>query len=396
MSKRQSSPSSQPSSGMMKLAVAGSAVLAVAAGGLFYYATITKKSAGNEKLIAIEVGAKACDPMNLTLPSGHHSFEIHNRSDRPVEWEILDGVMVVEERENIIPGMKAVLRAQLQPGDYEITCGLLSNPRGKLTVTPSEHSAQTAVAKPDTRAFIGMLSEYKVFLVMQSNAALKGAEALQAAINAGDVQAARAAFLQTREAYERTDVLSSRFADLASKIDPVASYLEKREEDPAFTGFHRIEYGLWVKNSTEGLDVFANQLTADLTTLKERLKTTKLTPNMLLRNVAGYLNQQAEGAVMAGDNAYSHLDLADLTAKLDGVEKVLILLRPLSEKPAVTDTQNALAALQNLRQELTTLSAGNPERSYTDIDEAARRVLADKTKALSQKITALMSAIGLE
>ncbi len=387
---------SAPSSGLMKLAVAGSAVLAVAAGGLFYYATITKNTAGSEKLIPIEVGAKACEPMNLTLPSGFHSFEIHNRSDRPVEWEILDGVMVVEERENIIPGMKSVLRAQLLPGDYEITCGLLSNPRGKLTVTPSEHSAAAVAAKPDTRAFIGMLSEYKVFLVMQSNTALKNTQALQAAIAAGDVQAARAAFSQAREAYERTDVLSGRFSDLASKIDPLANYLEKREEDPVFTGFHRIEYGLWTQNSTAGLDIFASQLATDLTELKERLKTTKLTPDMLLRSLATYLNQQAEGAVIAGDNAYSHLDLADLTAKFDGAEKILTLLKPLSEKPAAGETQNTLSALQDIRQELTALSAGNPERSYAEIDEAARRALAEKVKALSQKITALMAAIGLE
>lgn len=66
---------------------------------------------------------------------------------------------------------------------------------------------------------------------------------------------------------------------------------------------------------------FASQLATDLTELKERLKTTKLTPDMLLRSLATYLNQQAEGAVIAGDNAYSHLDLADLTAKLDGAEK---------------------------------------------------------------------------
>lgn len=387
---------STPSSGLMKLAVAGSAVLAVAAGGLFYYATVNKHQTNDDKLIRIEVGAKACDPMDLTLPSGHHSFEIHNRSDRTVEWEILDGVMVVEERENIIPGMKSVLRAQLQPGEYEITCGLLSNPRGKLTVTPSEHSEATAAAKPDIRAFIGMLSEYKVFLAMQSNAAIKGAEALQAALAAGDVQAARSAFLQTREAYERTDVLSSRFSDLASKIDPVASYLEKREDDPAFTGFHRIEYGLWEKNSTEGLEPVATQLSADLTELKERLKTAKLTPDMLLRNVAAYLSQQAEGTVIAGDNAYSHLDLRDMQARLDGAEKILTLLQPLSEKPAETETKAALSALQDLRQQLTALAAGNPERTYTEIDEATRRTLADKTKTLSQKITALMSAIGLE
>lgn len=392
MSEHQSGPSSM----LMKLAVAGSAVLALAAGGLFYYATINKTKISDEKLITIEVGAKACEPMNLTLPSGHHSFEIHNRSDRPVEWEILDGVMVVEERENIIPGMKTILRAQLLPGEYEITCGLLSNPRGTLTVTPSVHSETANAAKPDTRAFIGMLSEYKVFLIMQSNTMLKGAEALQTAIKAGDLEAARAAYLQTRAPYKRTEVIAGRFADLQSQIDPVAAYLEKREEDAAFTGFHRIEYGLWGKNSTEGLESFAAQLSDNLEALKDRLKSTKLTPHVLLRNTASFLNQQAEGQILAGDNAYSHLDLDDLNAKLDGVEKTLALVQPLSEKPAAVETQNTIATLQAFREEIASLSTGVPARSYAEIDQSARQKLAAQSKALSSAITKLTAAIGLE
>lgn len=388
MSERQSGPSPM----IMKLAVAGSAVLALAAGGLFYYASISKIKVSDEKLIAIEVGAKACDPMNLTLPSGHHSFEIHNRSDRPVEWEILDGVMVVEERENIIPGMKTVLRAQLLPGEYEITCGLLSNPRGKLTVTPSEHSVTAAATKPDTRAFIGMLSEYKVFLIMQSNAMLKAADALQAAIKAGDLEAARSAYLQTREPYKRTEIMAGRFADLQSQIDPVAAYLEKREDDPAFTGFHRIEYGLWSKSSTEGLEGLAIQLSENLGTLKDRLKSAKLTPDVLLRNTASFLNQQAEGQVLSGDNAYSQLDLTDLNAKLDGVEKVVQLLQPLTEKPASAETQSTIAALQTLRDEITKLPLG----TYTEIDQQTRQKLADNMKALGLAISKLTATIGLE
>lgn len=384
------------SSGLMKLAVVGSAVLAVAAGGLFYYATLTKKSAGDEKLIPIEVGATACEPMKLTLPSGHHSFEIHNRSDRPVEWEILDGVMVVEERENIIPGMKSILRAQLMPGEYEITCGLLSNPRGKLTVTPSEHSAASAAAKPDRRAFIGMLSEYKVFLTMQSNAMLKGAEALQTAIAAGDLAAARAAYWQARAPYKRIEVIGGRFADLSAKIDPVALYLEKREDDPAFTGFHRVEYGLWNKNSTEGLAPFADQLKADLTALKDRLKSSKLTPDMVLRNTASFLDQQAEGQITSGENAYSHLDLIDMSAKLDGVEKTLKLLQPLSEKPAPDATKTAMEALQSLRNDLLAPSTGETSHTYADMDASARKALAEKAKTLSAAIRKLATAIGLE
>ena len=66
---------------------------------------------------------------------GKTVFKIKNASKRAIEWEILQGYMVVEERENIIPGFVQNLTATLTPGDYGMTCGLLSNPKGTLKVT---------------------------------------------------------------------------------------------------------------------------------------------------------------------------------------------------------------------------------------------------------------------
>ena len=68
------------------------------------------------------------------MPAGKTTFKIKNASTRRLEWEILKGVMVVEERENIVPGFVQSLTATLDPGTYEMTCGLLSNPKGTLTV----------------------------------------------------------------------------------------------------------------------------------------------------------------------------------------------------------------------------------------------------------------------
>lgn len=380
---------------LMKLAVAASGVLAIAAGGLFYYVSVNKPQNHDEKLIKIEVGAKACDPMNLTLPSGNHSFEIHNLSDRPVEWEILDGVMVVEERENIIPGMKAILRAQLMPGDYQITCGLLSNPRGSLTVTPSEHSANANAAKPETRAFIGMLSEYKVFLIMQANSMLKAADTLQKAISQGDLEAARLAYIQARGAYNRTEMIASRFADLSAKIDPAAAYLENREQDEAFTGFPRIEYGLWDQNSTAGLDNLATQLIDDLNALKDRLKSVKLTPDLVLRHASSFLQQQAEGAILNGTDSYAGLDAAEFAAQTESIEKIFKLFEPLSINPAAAQTAAFKAVLDEYRTEIAAISAGNPSVDYKNIDPDTRRKLADKASKLAETIDHLSAALGL-
>ena len=65
----------------------------------------------------------------LTVQPGKTVFKIKNASSRAIEWEILQGYMVVEERENIIPGFVQNLTATLMPGEYGMTCGLLSNPQ---------------------------------------------------------------------------------------------------------------------------------------------------------------------------------------------------------------------------------------------------------------------------
>jgi iron uptake system component EfeO len=84
---------------------------------------------------AVTVTSEGCQPAVLQVAAGKTRFLIHNTSSRAVEWEILKGVYVVEERENIAPGFTQKLTATLEAGNYEMTCGLLSNPRGKLIVS---------------------------------------------------------------------------------------------------------------------------------------------------------------------------------------------------------------------------------------------------------------------
>lgn len=85
--------------------------------------------------VAVTITDKGCDPMALTVPPGKTMFKIKNTSGRAIEWEILQGYLVVEERENIVPGFVQNLTATLEAGEYGMTCGLLSNPKGTLKVT---------------------------------------------------------------------------------------------------------------------------------------------------------------------------------------------------------------------------------------------------------------------
>ncbi len=388
-------PAGAPPGRMVYLAVAGAAALVIAGGGAFYYATQqNQRGAGGDGSFRVSVSASACEPNEITVPGGKRSFEIVNTSDRPIEWEILDGVMVVAERENIVPGLKQTVTAQLAPGDYEITCGLLSNPRGVLHVTQSDE-ARAAATTVSLRTFLGPLSEYKVYLVQQGMAAVDTATALADAIKAGDLQKARAAWLAARVPYKRLEPVAFRLSDLENAIDPVADYLAKREEDPAFTGFHRIEYGLFAKNSTDGLTPVADRLVADMTTLKDRLAKLKLDPALLLSIPGSMATQLAEDKIVNGEDHYSQTDLADFSANLEGITKITGLLRSIVKPVDPKLESEIVERLDAVQKRLAGLKGDGGFPSYKSVDEATRASLAEAFRKLAEALDRLDSVIGV-
>src|SRR6202045_2590496 len=110
--------------------------------------------------IMITLTDAGCDPAKVDVPAGKTTFNIKNQSKRAVEWEILKEVLVVEERENILPGFAQTLTATLDAGDYAITCGLRNNPKGILTVA----ATNAAPANPSPMDLVGPIAEYKVYV----------------------------------------------------------------------------------------------------------------------------------------------------------------------------------------------------------------------------------------
>ena len=394
---QQASPQASPPRAL-RWAVAGSVIVMVAAGGLFYYAShlAAGKRQAHQGEIAVTIQPHSCEPNALTVPAGRASFRIVNRSERAVEWEILDGVLVVEERENIAPGLSQVINANLQPGDYAITCGLLSNPRGTLHVTPTAESDAQAKARPSLVAFVGPLSEFRVYLSTQGGALVKAVAALQQAIEADDLDQAQALYVPARAAYQRLAPAAQRLAELDNAINARADYFEQREQDPGFTGFHRLEYGLFQRRDLNGLAPVAQRLAQDVASLKQQLLAQTLPPEQLVGSVARTIRNLAELRATSGEEErYSHSDLSGFAANLETTRKVVDLLRPLLAKSAapllarVDEAGNALGTrLDNLRD-------GFGYQAYDKVDTSQRQALADKAKALADALDGIDPALGL-
>ena len=395
-----SNPTPQPASPprALRWAVAGSVVVMIAAGGLFYYASqmaAAKRQTHHDEIV-VTIHGHACEPNALTVPAGRASFRIINRSDRAVEWEILDGVLVLEERENIAPGLSQVINAKLLPGDYAITCGLLSNPRGTLHVTPTAESDAQAKAKPSMVAFIGPLSEFRVYLSSQGNALVKAVTALQQAIDAGDLAQAQALYVPAREAYQRLAAASQRLAELDNAINARADYFEKREQDPSFSGFHRLEYSLFQQRSLDGLAPLAQRLVNDVSSLKQQLLAQSLPPEQLVSIVVRNLNSLANVRAVSGEEErYSHIDLNGFAANLDAARKVVDLMRPLLSKSAADLLPNIDTALAAFETQLNGLKVDGQFSRYDSVTADQRKQIADKAKALAAALDGIDPALGL-
>ncbi|UWF52061.1 iron uptake system protein EfeO [Pseudomonas sp. N3-W] len=382
----------------LRWAVAGSVIVMIAAGGLFYYASkmAAAKRQTNHDEVVVTIHPHSCEPNALTVPAGRASFRIVNRSDRAVEWEILDGVLVLEERENIAPGLSQVINANLAPGDYAITCGLLSNPRGTLHVTPTAASDAAAKAKPSMVAFIGPLSEFRVYLSSQSSALIKAVTALEQAIEAGDLSLAQALYAPARAAYQRIAPAAQRLSELDNAINARADYFEKREQDPGFVGFHRLEYALFQQRSLDGLTPVAQRLVTDVTRLKQQLLAQSLPPEQLVSIVVRNLNSLADVRASSGEEErYSHTDLNGFAANLEAARKVVDLLRPLLTKSAPELLPNIDNAITALDAELNGLKVKDGYASYDTVSAEQRKQIADKAKALADVLDGIDPALGL-
>ncbi|MGP2543439.1 iron uptake system protein EfeO [Yersinia sp. 2541 StPb PI] len=343
--------------------------------------------------IKITVNDKQCEPMALSIPAGKTQFIVHNASQKGLEWEILKGVMVVEERENIAPGFTQKMTANLEPGEYDMTCGLLSNPKGKLTVTAAgDHAA----VKPDAMALVGPIAEYKVYVTQEVAQLVTQTKAFTDAIKKGDLALARKLYAPTRQHYERIEPIAELFSDLDGSIDAREDDFEQKAADPKFTGFHRLEKILFGDNTTKGADKFADQLYKDTLELQQRITGLTFAPNKVVGGAAGLIEEVAASKISGEEDRYSRTDLWDFQANVDGAQKIVNLLRPLLEKADQPLLQKIDANFKTVDSVLAKYRTKEGYESYEKLTDADRNAMKGPITALAEDLAQLRGVLGLD
>ncbi len=344
--------------------------------------------------VKVTVTDKACEPMNLTVNAGKTQFLILNHSQKALEWEILKGVMVVEERENIAPGFSQKLTANLQPGDYEMTCGLLTNPKGKLTV---KGAATADAAKSEALLSLGgAITEYKAYVTAETAALVTGTKAFTDAVKAGDIAKAKSLYASTRQHYERIEPIAELFSDLDGSIDAREDDYEQKAADPKFTGFHRLEKALFGDNSVKGMDTYADQLYTDVQDLQKRISELAFPPSKVVGGAAGLIEEVAATKISGEEDRYSHTDLWDFQANVDGAQKIVDLLRPQLQKNNAELLAKVDANFKKVDTILAKYRTKDGFETYDKLTDADRNALKGPVTALAEDLAQLRGVLGLD
>ena len=242
----------QTSSGSSETSGAAASTAASAGAG----SVGTDSGDGEVTVTVTEAGGCVASPN--TVPAGQVTFVITNVDSLSVtEVELVADQRIVGERENLAPGFDSTFSARLDGGAYEVYCPGAATERTPFTVT-GQATAQSA----DLTSLLDQATiDYGTYVDDQITFLLVPVQELAAAIKAGDLAAAQAAYVKARPFYERIEPVAESFPDLDPAID---LRIGDVEAGTTWTGFHPIEQGLFEKKSTEGLSELAEKLIADI------------------------------------------------------------------------------------------------------------------------------------
>ncbi len=272
----------------------------------------------------------------------------------------------------------------------------------KLTLRGAAALALLAAAPGPASANVSPLdivqpvADYKIYVSEKLDQLVTDTKAFTDAVKAGDVETAKRLFPSTRMSYEAVEPIAELFSDLDASIDSRADDHEKAEEDPGFIGFHRIEYGLFSKNSAEGLGPVADKLMADVTDLQSRIENLVLPPEKVVGGAAALMEEVAATKISGEENRYSRTDLWDFQANFDGSRKIFDLVRPLIQTDDAAFVAKVDASFDTVDETLAKYREGDGFKLYEALTDDDRRVLAANVNTLAEDLSTLRGKLGLD
>ncbi len=344
---------------------------------------------GSDGPIAVSASDSTCDVATAELPAGTHTFLVSNEGNEVTEFYVYGtGDRVIGEVENIAPSLTRELTVELAAGDYQTACkpGMVGDGiRSDLTVTGE--------SKPlsDDAALADAVDGYQRYVISQAEAFVTRTTEFAAAVSAGDIEQAKALYPVARTYFERIEPVAESFGDLDPKIDAREGDTEPGVE---WTGYHRLEKALWVDGNAAELTAIADQLVADAEELFALVQDAEIAPLDLANGAKGLLDEVATGKITGEEDRYSHTDLWDFQANVEGSKSAIAALRPVLDErdPDLgTEIDEKFAAVQTALEQH---HVGDGWKLYTDLTPDQVKELSDVINAISEPISQVAAVVA--
>ncbi len=216
----------------------------------------------------------------------------------------------------------------------------------------SNKDKQSQSSKGENKAALQKATkEYEKYTDGQLDKFLDGTEKFVAAIKADDMDKAKELYPKVRMYYERSEPVAEAFGDLDPKIDARLADMKEEKKEDQWTGYHKIEKSLYQDNKIDATTKKdADQLLKDAKELDAKADTLDITPKLMLQGSVDLLNEVSTSKITGEEEIYSHTDLYDFKANIEGAQKIYELFKPelnKKDKKLSTDIQKTLIKLTN-------------------------------------------------
>ena len=329
--------------------------------------------------VKIALSDAGCEPQPASVPAGPVKFVITNSgSPRVTEAELLHDGKILAEKEGVKPGSSGDLVLRLDDaGSYSIHCAAGAKNSWDFTVTGG-------AVHPSNVALAAATQGYHDYVVSEVDQLVASTKQFTDAVRAGDMDKAKQLYPLARVHYEHIEPVAESFGDLDTSIDARIDGVS----DPAdWAGFHRIEKALWQDHTLDGMRPVADKLDADVATLKSKVATETYQAAQLANGAGELLNEVSTTKVTGEEERYSHTDLWDFAANVEGARKGFELLTPALAAKDAALTQQLQARFADVADSLSKYRQGDGYVDYSTVTQDQRRQLANGINALAEPLS---------
>jgi len=349
----------------------------------------------SETRVAVTISEAGCEPSVISAPAGPVVFEVTNFGGGVGEFEILRDDFVIDEVENIVPTFQNNLVSRLDGGEYDLVCFSIQAPRGTLSVSggPAATRPPSAIVDKDTLG--AYQAEYETYVRAQGAMFAEAVAGFVAAIKSGDLETAKALYAPSRVGWESIEPVAELFSDLDQAMDFREEDFAAGVDDPAFTGFHRIERLLWVDGASGDLDALADQLLANANDLAQRLQTLSIDAYQMTQGAGALIDEVAQTKMTGEEDRYSGTDLWSIQANIDGSMRIVDIVRPslaASDQAYLDQLDAAFAAVNAITDRYRTTDGFQPWSAIAPEDITAMQAAL---AGLSEVLGRLSGTLGL-